>query len=166
MNDKKLILLMVFSSIIIIVGAVLIIGADTSTSTIKASTNVVAYTEDPTSYDWGQIDYDGDIATKEFRIKNKGNDVLKLYNIRTSCHCTKAQLIAGGVESQYFGMSGISSWIGELKPGEEARLIVKFDQRYHGPQGVGPINRFVSVETNDKSNPKLTFTLTGNVVKK
>ena len=167
MNDKKIIILMILSIVIILLGAIFIVGPGSSgTPSVSASNNAKAYTLDPTSFDWGIIDFNSDIATKEFKIKNKGTDVLKLYNIRTSCHCTKAQIVVEGDESPYFGMSGVSSWIGEVKPGKEARLIVKFDQRYHGPQGVGLINRFVSIETNDKGNPKLTFTLTGNVVKK
>ncbi|MEK7168550.1 MAG: DUF1573 domain-containing protein [Patescibacteria group bacterium] len=167
MNDKLALILMILVTIIIIISGIFIVNSTSpSVPSINSSSNAIAYTMDPTSFDWGSIDYDADIATKEFKIKNKGSDVLKLYNIKTSCHCTKAQIVVDGDESPFFGMSGISSWVGEVKPGKEARLIVKFDQRYHGPQGVGPINRFVSIETNDKGNQKITFTLTGIVVKK
>lgn len=166
MNDKLALILMILATLIIIIGGIFIVSLTSpSAPSVSSSSNAIAYTMDPTSFDWGNIDYDADIATKEFKIKNKGSDVLKLYNIKTSCHCTKAQIVTGETESPYFGMSGISSWVGEVKPGKEARLIVKFDQRYHGPQGVGPINRFVSIETNDKGNQKITFTLTGIVVK-
>lgn len=167
MNDKRVFILMTLVSLIVIIGGIFIVSSTSpSAPSVSSSSNAIAYTMDPTSFDWGDIGYDADIATKEFKIKNKGSDVLKLYNIKTSCHCTKAQIVVDGDESPFFGMSGVSSWIGEVKPGKEARLIVKFDQRYHGPQGVGPINRFVSVETNDKGNQKITFTLTGTVVKK
>ena len=40
-----------------------------------------------------------------------------------------------------------------------------FDPAFHGPQGIGPVNRFVSVDTNDKNNSQLTFTVLGTIVK-
>src|SRR3989338_7453810 len=64
-----------------------------------------------------------------------------------------------------FGMSGVSDWVGELAPGKEAKLTAIFDPAFHGPQGTGPVTRFVSVETNDKGNAKITFTLTGTVIR-
>ncbi len=62
-------------------------------------------------------------------------------------------------------MNNVLSWIGEVSPGQEAQLEVIFDPAYHGPQGVGPINRLVAVETNDKSNSRIEFSLTGTVFK-
>lgn len=162
--DKKFIILMIFMTGIVIALALYIL-APSSTSEINATEAAKAYTVEPTSFDWGDIPYEGEKATKSFTIRNDGTDLLKLFNVRTSCHCTVARVSVNGVESQDFGMSGVSSWSGEIPPGKEAKLIVVFNQKFHGPQGVGPINRFVSVETNDKNTPKLTFTLTGNVVK-
>lgn len=132
---------------------------------VTASQNAKAYTISPTSADWGQIPMDKGNVTKEFSLKNTGTDTLKLFNIKTSCHCTKAHVTVGSDESPDFGMDSYSSWTGEVPPGKEAKLTVIFDPAYHGPSGVGPINRFVSVETNDKTNPKLTFTVTGTVFK-
>lgn len=163
MNEKKIILITVFVSILVIVTGVFLIGK-ISSPMVSASQNAKAYTIDPTSYDWGDIDYNGGIVAKIFTIKNTGSGVLSFSNIRTSCHCTKARMIIGGKTSPDFGMSGVSSWIGNVDPGKEAKLEVLFDPAFHGPQGVGAVNRFVSVETNDASNPKLTFTLTGTVV--
>jgi len=62
-------------------------------------------------------------------------------------------------------MSGVSNWTQEVKPGEKAIVTAIFDPAYHGPQGVGPITRFVSVETNARGTEKITYTLTGTVVK-
>ena len=164
--NKKVLLLMIASTVLVLTGAILMLDSN-SESTPSSTENAIAYTLDPTSFDWGEVNYDDpNKATKIFKIKNKGSDVLKFFNIRTSCHCTVARMSIGGVESQNFGMSGVSSWVGEVGPGKEADLIVVFDQKFHGPAGLGPVSRFVSVETNDKNTPKLTFTLTGNVVKK
>lgn len=162
--DKKFIILVILMIGIVFAFALYIL-APSSTSRIKTTEAAKAYTVEPTSFDWGDISYEGEKATKSFTIRNDGTDLLKLFNVRTSCHCTLARVSINGVESQGFGMSGVSSWSGEVSPGKEAKLIVVFDQKFHGPQGVGPINRFVSVETNDKNTSKLTFTLTGNVVK-
>jgi hypothetical protein len=123
-----------------------------------------AETQEPTSFDFGDILYSAPKATKVFTIKNTGSETLKLFNVKTSCHCTKANVTIDGMVSPDFGMSGISGWVGDVTPGTVAKVTVIFDQTFHGPQGLGPMNRFVSVETNDRGTPKITFTLTGTVV--
>lgn len=163
MNEKKLLLGMLLFTIAIIGGIVLVAGKSSSPPSVL-SQNVEVQT-DQVSYDWGNIPYSGGNATKTFKIKNSGTDVLKLYNVKTSCHCTRARVAINGTNSPDFGMDSFSSWAGEVTRGGEAALTVIFDPTYHGPQGVGPVNRFVSVETNDPAHSKLTFTLTGIVVK-
>jgi len=59
-----------------------------------------------------------------------------------------------------------SSSVFEVKPGETAELLVEFDPAFHGPSGVGPITRTITMNTNDVKNPVLSFNLTANVVKK
>lgn len=165
MNEKKLIIIIAILTFVILFGGVIIVSKLTSTPVVTASQNAKAETQEPTSYDWGNIPMNRGNVTKTFRIKNTGTDTLKIFNVKTSCHCTKANVAIGGETSQNFGMSGISSWVGEVYPGKEAKLNVIFDPAYHGPQGVGPINRFVSIETNDKGTSKITFTVTGTVIK-
>lgn len=100
MNDKRVFILMTLVSLIVIIGGIFVVSSTSpSSSSVSSYSNAIAYTMDPTSFDWGDIDYDADIATKEFKIKNKGSDVLKLYNIKTSCHCTKAQIVVDGDDS-------------------------------------------------------------------
>jgi len=170
MNIKNPILWMIVVTISIILGSIFLISATTQISPqIKASNAAKVYTVDPTSFDWGNIAYSGAKATKSFRIKNTGTGVLELYNIRTSCHCTKAYLTIKGQDSPAFGMDmgdNTSSYIGKVNPGKEAQLTVVFDPAFHGLSGIGAINRFVEVDTNDSRTPKLTFTLTGIVVNK
>jgi len=165
MNDKKIIFLLIASTIILLIGGVFFLTKTTVTPEIKASQNAKAYVGDSTSFDWGTIPMSKGNAVKSFTIKNTGTDTLKLYNVKTSCHCTKAYVTINGVDSPSFGMDSLSSWTGEVLRGKEAKLTAVFDPAFHGSQGTGPINRFVSVETNDPANSKLTFTLTGNVVK-
>lgn len=165
MNDKKFIILTIVLTAVLLFGGIFFLSKTTNTPQISASQNAKAFVVDPTSFDWGTIPMSKGNAVKTFTIKNEGTDALKLYNIKTSCHCTKAYITINGVDGPRFGMSDLSSWIGEVPAGQDAKLTAVFDPAYHGPQGVGPINRFVSVETNDRANSKLTFTLTGNVVK-
>lgn len=164
MNDKKIILAIIILTIAILGGGVYILSA-TNTPKIIALQNAKAYVENSTSLDFGTIPINKGNLTKSFIIKNTGTDTLKLYNIKTSCHCTTAQVSINGSNSPSFGMDSLSSWVGEVRPGKEAKLNIIFDPAFHGDSGLGPINRFVSVETNDKSNAKLTFTITGNVIK-
>ncbi len=170
MKIKNPFFLIISISVIVLMGGLFMITATTqSTPQVKVSSLAKADVLTPTSFDWGNIDYSGPKVTKAFSIKNIGSDVLQLYNIHTSCHCTKAYVTINGEVSPEFGMDmggDVSSYIGKVNPGQKADITVVFDPAYHGPEGVGPINRYVNVDTNDKGQPHLTFTLTGVVIKK
>ncbi|MDO8487374.1 MAG: DUF1573 domain-containing protein [Candidatus Curtissbacteria bacterium] len=165
MKGKNLIFIIAFITLIVLIGGVFLVSKTTQSPQVAGFQDAKAYVIDATSFDWGNIPMNGGLMTKTFTIKNTGTDTLKLLNIKTSCHCTKAHVTIDGKKSPDFGMDGISSWVGEVTPGKEAKLTAIFDPAYHGPQGVGPMNRFVSVETNDRGISKLAFTLTGTVVK-
>ena len=165
MNERKFIIIIFVLTAIILFGGIYVLTITSNTPQISTSANAKAYVSDSTSFDWGIIPMNKGNVTKTFTIKNNGSDILKLYNVKTSCHCTKAYITINNADSPSFGMDNLSSWTGEVAPNQEASLTAVFDPAFHGPQGVGPINRFVLVETNDKSNQKLTFTLTGTVVK-
>lgn len=164
MNEKKIVIAMILGTIVLLFGGIFFLSKTTATPQITASQNAKAAVVG-TSFDWGNIPMYKGLAVKSFIIKNSGTDTLKLFNIKTSCHCTKAYATINGVDGPRFGMADLSSWVGIVAPGGEAKITAEFDPAYHGPQGVGSINRFVSVETNDEDNSKITFTLTGNVVK-
>lgn len=164
-NNKKIIFGFLIFTLLILVGGVYILSVTTaSPATVNLSQNAKVVV-DQKSYDWGNIPYEGGNVTKTFAIKNTGTDVLKLTNIKTSCACTYAQLIIDGKTSPKFGMHTTSSWVGEVAAGKEASLTVVFDPAFHGPTGVGPMERLISVETNDLNNPSLEFSLKGVVVK-
>lgn len=152
-------------TVILLVGAV-IWGTKIGGSTDVSSDSAVALQVDANSYDWGTIDYDGGVVTKSFTITNTSGSTLKLYNVLTSCICTTAQLKTTGQTSKKFGMHEKSSGVFEVNPNESAELLVEFDPAFHGPSGVGPVTRTVTLNTNDQKNSTLTFNLTGNVVKK
>ncbi|HEX8966098.1 MAG TPA: DUF1573 domain-containing protein [Patescibacteria group bacterium] len=165
MNEKKIIIFSILITITLLVGGIFFVSTSTATPSVISSSNAKATTIDPTSADWGQIPMFKGTVSKVFRIKNTGTNTLKLFNIRTSCHCTTAEVITPTDTSPLFKMDSLSSWIGTVDPGKEAKLTVVFDPAFHGPDAVGPITRYVEIETNDKAEPKLTFTVTGNVYK-
>ena len=150
---------------VFLLGIAIYFGTKTgATSQVTTDTQVVLST-DSKVHDWGTIDINGGIVSKSFAIKNTGSSVLKLYNVKTSCMCTTAQLKTPDVTSKKFKMHEASTDVIEVKPGEAAELIVEFDPAFHGPSGVGPINRTITMDTNDVNNPTLSFNLTANVVK-
>lgn len=164
-TEKKVFINMVVLTLFILVVATFFLSnSSSSAGKVKPSENVRIELPERKS-DWGQIKMSEGDVLKTFTIKNSGTGVLKLTNIKTSCHCTKAQIVIDGTSSPLFGMNDVSSWVGEVQTGKEAQLMVIFDPNYHGPTGVGPIERLVSVETNDPKEPKLEFSLTGTVVK-
>jgi len=162
--DKFIISIVVIT--VLILGAAVFLGTRMgATPQVNADSQVVLAV-DSDKYDWGTIDYDKGIVSKNFEIKNTSSVVLKLYNVKTSCMCTTAQLKTPQGASKKFGMHESSSDVIEVKPKETAQLLIEFDPAFHGPSGVGPITRIITMDTNDAKNPKLTFNLTGNVVKK
>ena len=155
----------------IIVATVLILGlavyfsAKTEDTPQVAESPEVSMSVDTNIHDWGTIDYDAGIVSKTFSIKNTGNTNLQLYNVKTSCMCTTAQLRTSETTSRKFGMHARATDVIEVKPGETADLLVEFDPAFHGPSGVGAITRTITINTNSIENSVLNFNLTGNVIK-
>lgn len=164
MSDKKVIAGFVLLTLLVLGGGIYVLSVTSASSQITASQNVKIQV-DQKNFDWGTIPYSGGDVTKTFAIRNIGSDVLKLTGIKTSCTCTKAQVAIDGKTSPYFSMHSASSWVGEVAAGKQAQLTVIFDPTFHGPTGVGPMERLVSMETNDIQNPTLEFLLKGVVVK-
>lgn len=163
MNDKKIIISLVLMTFIVVGGGIFLFSGSGAQPTMSVSKNAKVMVDQKT-YDWGKIPYSGGNVVKTFTIKNTGTDPLQLTNIKTSCACTKAQVIIGSANSPYFSMHTTSSWIGEVPAGKEAKLTVIFDPTFHGPSAVGPMTRIISMQTNDPANSTLEFTLIGNVI--
>lgn len=165
MSDKKVLIGFIIVTVLILIGGIFILSKISTTGQISGVSTNVKFSANEKNFDWGQIAYNGPDATKTFTIKNSGTEILKLTNIKTSCACTKAQVVIDGKSSPYFSMHTTSSWIGEISPGKEASLTVIFDPDFHGPSGVGTVERLISMETNDAANPQIEFSLKGVVVK-
>ena len=116
------------------------------------------------SFSWGDIPINGGKVRHTFTITNNDpKQPLNLFDVKTSCMCTTAYLEKNGQQSPLFGMHTKSSYQMTLQPHETDQLHVTFDPAYHGPQGLGPITRFVTVKTNAINQPELTFTVTATV---
>ncbi len=163
-NDKKVITGFILGTLLVFGGGVYVLKTTLSAPQLGSTQNA-KISVDQKTHDWGTIPYSGGNVSKTFLIKNIGADVLRLANIKTSCSCTKAQVVIDGKNSPFFSMHSNFPWVGEVDPSKEASLTVIFDPAFHGPSGVGAVERLVAVETNDITSPKLEFSLKGVVVK-
>lgn len=162
--EKKLIAGIVIFTLIVLVGTVVLAVKMTTTAQIETNSSAQAKVPEAT-FDWGKIGIAAGNAEKDFTIENTGSAPLKLFNVKTSCDCTTARLSQGAATSPVFGMHTNSNFVMEVPPGQKAVLKVIFDPAYHGPDGVGPITRQITVQTNDPSQGLLTFLLTAVVTK-
>lgn len=117
-----------------------------------------------TFHDWGNIDMRDGKVSHIFKVKNVGEEDLKLANFKTSCMCTEVKLKVKSEklkveESPIFGLHTQSDWVGVIPPGGEGEVEVIFDPAYHGPQGTGSVTRTVNFETNDTANSKVELRL-------
>lgn len=164
MNEKKFAIAIAITSLVILSGGVVLALRLGKTAVVEANPGAQVGTS-ATAYDWGTIKIDAGNVETTFDLKNTGVQPLKLSNVSTSCMCTTAQLILGTTQSPSFGMHAKSSYILEVPPQETAKLKVVFDPAYHGPSGVGPITRQVTLQTNDPQKPELSFMLTAMVTR-
>ncbi|MEK7085631.1 MAG: DUF1573 domain-containing protein [Patescibacteria group bacterium] len=105
------------------------------------------------AFDWGDVNIEGGNVDKTFKFKNDGDKDLIIKSAGTSCMCTTAEVkLPDGTLSPKFGMHEKIIWGGIVKPGEEFEVKVVFDPLAHGPDGVGPIQRTVFIETSSEIN--------------
>lgn len=88
-----------------------------------------------------------------FTITNTSDSVLRLWNIKTSCHCTFATVNINGKETGEFSMNTVGplgNWIGEIPAKQQAILKVIYRPSIMPVQG--PVSRQVNFSTNDPNN--------------
>ena len=113
-----------------------------------------------TKFSFGPISMARGKVTHRYPIRNSGTETLNIRKIYTSCMCTTAALVKNGKKSDAFGMPGhtpIPTIDVPLNPGEEGFIEVVFDPAAHGPAGVGPIERVVTVENSAGQPLELEF---------
>ena len=124
---------------------------------------------EPMEFNAGDVSMAKGNYTTAFKIRNEGAGDLKISKIITSCMCTTARLKVDGRTSPAFGMPGHSSgapfWQETVKAGGEGELELIFDPLAHGPEAIGPIERFIRITSNDSQNKDLDIKFSANVVK-
>lgn len=109
-------------------------------------------------YDFGTISMAKGKVTRTFRLRNAGATPVTVKRMSTSCMCTSATLVVGDRRRGPYGMPGhgyIPRIDQEIAGESEATVDVTFDPAAHGPAGVGPIQRVVTIETVDGPEIKL-----------
>jgi rhodanese-related sulfurtransferase len=103
----------------------------------------------PENQDFGTVVY-GDVPTTTFTLTNFTPLPLKVTRVSTSCGCTSAE-----VEQE------------ELGAYESTTINVSFDPAVHkNDTDLGELTRTIYIDTDNPNFPKLTSTITANVIKK
>lgn len=127
-------------------------GSGGQSSVVPGSKTKSSLTASETFYDFGSISMARGKVDRVFKIANSTDKDIEVKKIVTSCMCTNAYLSGPGGEKGPFGMEGHSYVppVNEtIKAGESRDLKVVFDPNAHGPAGVGPIDRLVSLTASD-----------------
>lgn len=114
-----------------------------------------------TAFDFGAISMAAGKVTHRFWFRNESEASVLIRRIYTSCMCTTATLVKGMKLINTYGMPGhgpLPAVNESLKPGEAAYVDVIFDPAAHGPAGLGPTQRVVTIESDSGQPVKLHFT--------
>ena len=96
-----------------------------------------------TKHDFGKVK-EGTIVEYTFSFLNRGKEILKINDVRTSCGCTAAL-----VSSE------------KLKPGAEGTLKVELDTKNRS----GKMSRTITIQSNDPRDPTKILTVYADVEK-
>lgn len=160
-SDKKIFFGLIGVSLVLLVG-LSVLGTRQSDAQEAKVESVAGIQTSPETYDFGNVPINGGIVTKEYEIKNTTDKTIKVKKIVTSCMCTTAAIKLGDNQTRYFGMEmpgDANPAINfEIPAGETATASVQFDPAAHGPAGVGPFDRVVTLSFSDPVGIKqLTF---------
>lgn len=156
-------------AIILVVGGLVIAAkpdpvkkTPTAVEMVKASAGNSAgqLTATQTKFSFGPISMARGKVKHRYPITNAGTEPIIIRKLYTSCMCTTAALVKGGKAGEAFGMPGhtpIPTINVPINPREEAFVEVIFDPAAHGPAGVGPIERVVTLENNGGQPLELAF---------
>lgn len=159
-TDTKIIIGAIAASILIIVGAVVILSQDKSPQ--RETLGEASLRIDKQTEDFGSMKVSEE-KTATFTITNTSSATLRLWNVTTSCNCTFASVIIGKDKTGEFSMhaGSLKNWIGEVPPSQNALLTVTYRPSVMPVQG--PVSRQVTFATNDPKNPEMTVNISANV---
>lgn len=163
-TDTKVIIGSLVASVLIIVGAVVVLGKDNSPK--RETLGTAAMTIDKKEEDFGNMKADEE-RTAVFTITNTSGTILRLWGVTTSCDCTFATVTINGKETGEFNMSmhtggALKNWIGEVPVGKTATL--KATYRPKVMPVTGPVSRQIRFSTNDPKNAEVEVSIKANVL--
>ncbi len=162
-SDTKIIIGAIVASLIIIVGAAVVLGQDKSPK--RDAQGTASMTIDKTSEDFGSMKV-SDEKTATFTVTNTSDATLRIWNVATSCDCTFTSIVIDGKETGEFNMpmhmsSTLKNWIGEVAPNKQALINVTYKPSVMPVQG--PVSRQATFSTNDPNSPEVTVSVSANV---
>lgn len=105
-------------------------------------------------FDFGKVSRKQGKLSKEFNLTNKGNSVLTIKNIKTTCPCASVSLRVNKNKSPYFGTAGApKDWQVKINPGESAALEFLIDLTSPHVSS-GKMIRNALIISNDIVNPE------------
>lgn len=160
-TDTKIILGAVGVSLVLIVGAVIILGKDNAPK--RETLGEASLSIDKKTEDLGTMKV-SDEKKATFTITNTSGNILRIWNVLTSCSCTFASIIINGNETGEFSMHGgaLKNWIGEIPGKQTATLNVIYRPKIMPVQGA--VSRQVTFSTNDPKNSEVQVSVTANVL--
>jgi len=138
------------------IGAVVWISGSRGDSQSSYSDGVLSASV--SDFDFGSIPMSGGAVSYPFNLTNSSGSPVVINKVYTSCMCTTASVSVGSASPLGpFGMPGHTSSTAGLTvpPGESVTVTAVFDPAAHGPAGVGLAERYIYLETNSASNPKV-----------
>ena len=117
-------------------------------------------------YDFGTVSMKNGNVSREFNVTNASDKDITVDTVITSCMCTNAFIVkSDGSVKGPFGMVGHGGSVPPaneiIKTGESRIIRVVFDPNAHGPAGVGPIDRYITLT--DASSNDLQLEIKANV---
>ena len=163
-SDAKVIIGAIVASVVIIAGAVFLLGNDKSPK--RESLGAATMTIDKTFEDFGDMKADEE-KTATFTITNTSDAILRIWNVSTSCDCTFATVVIGGVASGEFNMpahmiASLKNWIGEVPAKQTATLNVTYKPKIMPVTGI--VTRQTRFSTNDPKNTEVEVSVKANVL--
>ncbi|MEK7588177.1 MAG: DUF1573 domain-containing protein [Patescibacteria group bacterium] len=163
-SDAKVIIGAIVASVVIIAGAVFLLGNDKSPK--RESLGAATMTIDKTFEDFGDMKADEE-KTATFTITNTSDAILRIWNVSTSCDCTFATVVIGGVASGEFNMpahmiASLKNWIGEVPAKQTATLNVTYKPKIMPVTGI--VTRQTRFSTNDPKNAEVEVSVKANVL--
>ena len=130
--------------------AVMLLGRPTESAMSSQADVAVksALSAPETQYDFGVVQMKNGKVSHRFKVVNPTDKDLTAEYLSTSCMCTTAYIVDDKLQNRAYGMEGMGS-SGKakmlFKPQESREIEVVFDPNAHGPAGVGPLQRFVTL---------------------